>query len=155
MKLRKIGPKIDLNQINEIEIKLNVEFPPVYKDFLILNNGGYVDGFLVTPPFWEVNPESKNEYKQTSSPEYFYNINEILEEYEDNIDDPVIPDKYISIAYDSTGNKILLCLDNSESHGKVYFANHELYYSDTGFWVLTKISDNFSTFIDELHEFDE
>lgn len=150
-----IGKKIDNKEILEFEEKINGKLPDQYKNFLLANNGGYVDGYLVTPKFIEINPTTSEEFYQSTSPDRFYNIDELLEEYEDNLDDPVLPDSYISIAYDTGGNQIVICIDDSSENGKIYFANHELYDPLTGFWIMTKLYDSFNEFICSLHPFDE
>lgn len=155
MKMHDIGKKINNEEILKLEKKINGKLSDEYKDFLLENNGGYVDDYLVTSKFIENDSTASEKYYQSTSPDRFYNIDELLEEYEDNIYDPVLPDGYISIAYDTGGNQIVICIDDSSDNGKIYFANHELYDSLTGFWIITKLYDSFNEFINSLHPFEE
>ncbi len=155
MKLHDIGEKIDSEDIIQFEEKINGKLSDEYKKFLLENNGGYVDDYLVTPKFVEVNSSKSKRYYQSTSPDRFYDLDELLEEYEDNLDDPVLPNNYISIAYDTGGNQIVMCVENGIENGKIFFANHEIYDSLTGFWIMTKISDSFNEFVSSLHPFEE
>lgn len=125
MELRNSGNPVNNIQIATLKEKTSLKLPKEYERFLQLNNGGYVDGFFVTPKFIEIDPESGKAYSQSSNVEKFYSVDEILEEYEANQEDPAWDENYLPIAYDSSGNVFLLCLFEDENYGKVYFANHE------------------------------
>ncbi len=155
MKLHGIGEKIDDEKIIEFEEKINGKLSNEYKIFLMENNGGYLDDYLVTPKFIEVIPSNSERYYQSTSPDKFYSLEELLEEYEDNLDDQVLPDNYISIAYDTGGNQIVMYVADGEQNGEIYFANHELYDPLTGFWLMTKLSNTFNEFVQSLHPFEE
>ena len=63
----------------------------------------------------------------------------------------LIPEYYCPIADDSCGNEILLCTDENNKYGAVFFADHELFYEDESF-VITKLADSFEEFIHLLRE---
>jgi len=154
MELRNSGNPINNIQIATLKEKTSLKLPKEYERFLQLNNGGYVDGFFVTPKFIEIDPESGKAYSQSSNVEKFYSVDEILEEYEANQEDPAWDENYLPIAYDSSGNVFLLCLFEDENYGKVYFANHELFNPVTDFFVTTNIADSFDAFVDSLRPFE-
>lgn len=154
MELRNSGNPINNIQIATLKEKTSLKLPKEYERFLQLNNGGYVDDFFVTPKFIEIDPESGKAYSQSSNVEKFYSVDEILEEYEANQEDPAWDENYLPIAYDSSGNVFLLCLFEDENYGKVYFANHELFNPVTDFFVTTNIADSFDAFVDSLRPFE-
>ncbi len=154
MELRNSGNPVNNIQIATLKEKTSLKLPKEYERFLQLNNGGYVDGFFVTPKFIEIDPESGKAYSQSSNVEKFYSVDEILEEYEANQEDPAWDENYLPIAYDSSGNVFLLCLFENENYGKVYFANHELFNPVTDFFVTTNIADSFDAFVDSLRPFE-
>ena len=108
MELRNSGNPVNNIQIATLKEKTSLKLPKEYERFLQLNNGGYVDGFFVTPKFIEIDPESGKAYSQSSNVEKFYSVDEILEEYEANQEDPAWDENYLPIAYDSSGNVFLL-----------------------------------------------
>ena len=154
MELRNSGNPVNNIQIATLKEKTSLNLPKEYERFLQLNNGGYVDGFFVTPKFIEIDPESGEAYSQSSNVEKFYSVDEILEEYEANQEDPAWDENYLPIAYDSSGNVFLLCLFEDENYGKVYFANHELFNPVTDFFVTTNIADSFDAFVNSLRPFE-
>ena len=154
MELRNSGNPVNNIQIATLKEKTSLKLPKEYERFLQLNNGGYVDGFFVTPKFIEIDPESGKAYSQSSNVEKFYSVDEILEEYEANQEDPAWDENYLPIAYDSSGNVFLLCLFEDENYGKVYFANHELCNPVTYFFVTTNIADSFDAFVNSLRPFE-
>ena len=91
MELRNSGNPVNNIQIATLKEKTSLKLPKEYERFLQLNNGGYVDGFFVTPKFIEIDPESGKAYSQSSNVEKFYSVDEILEEYEANQEDPAMP----------------------------------------------------------------
>ena len=154
MELRNSGNPVNNIQIATLKEKTSLKLPKEYERFLQLNNGGYVDGFFVTPKFIEIDPESGKAYSQSSNVEKFYSVDEILEEYEANQEDPAWDENYLPIAYDSSGNVFLLCLFEDENYGKVYFANHELFIPVTDIFVTTNIAESFDAFVDSLRPFE-
>ena len=154
MELRNSGNPVNNIQIATLKEKTSLKLPKEYERFLQLNNGGYVDGFFVTPKFIEIDPESGKADSQSSNVEKFYSVDEMLEEYEANQEDPAWDENYLPIAYDSSGNVFLLCLFEDENYGKVYFANHELFNPVTDFFVTTNIADSFDAFVDSLRPFE-
>ncbi len=155
MKLRNSGNPVSNKQITNLEETVSAKLPEQYVRFLLLNNGGYIDGFLGTPKFVETDPESHEKYYQSSNVEKFYSVDEIIEEYEANKEDPAWEDRYLPIAYDSSGNVFLLYLFKDENYGKVYFANHEMFDPATDFFVKTNIAEDFDAFVNSLHPYEE
>jgi len=47
MKLSDSGNPVSNKQITDLEEKISAKLPEKYVHFLFLNNGGYVDGFLL------------------------------------------------------------------------------------------------------------
>lgn len=152
MNLHGSGAKVTeedlLNFENQIKGKLSEE----YKAFLLSTNGGYLDDFLVTPDFVEI--IDGEEFTQSINPDKFYDLSEVIEEYEVNLEDEVIHKGYIPIAYDSSGNLILLVAEIGEDNGKIFFANHEE-QDDDGIFILSKLADSFDEFIESLYPFEE
>lgn len=134
MKLVEVGEKLSSKDIKEMEGELNLSFPKDYKDFLLKTNGGM--------------PE--DEFEQGSDIHYFYDDNEIMESYENLVDEELIPDEYLPIACDSFDNQILLCLGKGDNYGTIYFADAESEESEDSGWVLSKVADSFTAFLGML-----
>ena len=109
MKLVEVGEKLSSKDIKEMEGELNLSFPKDYKDFLLKTNGGMPED-EVEFDFIENGTSDEDEFEQGSDIHYFYDDNEIMESYENLVDEELIPDEYLPIACDSFDNQILLCL---------------------------------------------
>ena len=155
MKLSDSGNPVSNKQIIDLEEKISSKLPEQYKNFLLRNNGGYIDGFFVTPTFIETDPESHEKYYQSSNIDKFYSLDEVIEEYEANKEDPAWEEIYLPVAYDSSGNVFLLYLGADDNYGKVYFANHEMFDPATDFFVTTNIAEDFDAFVNSLHPYEE
>ena len=84
----------------------------------------------------------------------FYSIDEILEEYRANQEEPAWDKNYLPIACDSSGNVFLLFLGEDDNYGKVYFANHEMFDPATDYFAITCIADNFDNFVNSLSPYE-
>ena len=56
--------------------------------------------------FIENGTSDQDEFEQGSDIHYFYDDNEIMESYENLVDEELIPDEYLPIACDSYDNQI-------------------------------------------------
>lgn len=144
-----VGEAITERDIREVEEELDVVFPDDYKAFLLKNNGGLPKDDIAVE-FVETDPSTNEKYQQGCDIQFFSELREVPEFYENLIGEELIPEKFISIACDSFGNEILLCADESEDYGKVYFGNHEMYHPETGQYVLSIIANSFSELLDKF-----
>ena len=120
MKLKNSSESITINEIIQLEKKMDIKLPGDYKDFLIKNNGGIPEETLMFS-FCEIDPENGRKYDIGTDIQNFSNINEIPFFYENLKGAGAIPEKYLSVACDSCGNEILLCVNEFENYGKVFF----------------------------------
>ncbi|WP_426370187.1 SMI1/KNR4 family protein [Pseudocolwellia sp. HL-MZ7] len=121
IEMESIGPKINSDDIKDLELKLNLKFPESYKRFLLECNGGEpverainfkikgnsFEGDYIAS-FYEVSDDTS------------YGINKNMENHGLNI-----PDKLIYIASTPAGNYFLLSLQE-DSYGNVFYKNHEV-----------------------------
>lgn len=149
MKLVEVGEKLSSKDIKEMEGELNLSFPKDYKDFLLKTNGGMPED-EVEFDFIENGTSDEEEFEQGSDIHYFYDNNEIIESYENLVDEELIPDEYLPIACDSFDNQILLCLGKGDNYGAIYFADAESEESEDSGWVLSKVADSFTAFLGML-----
>ena len=94
MKLVEVGEKLSSKDIKEMEGELNLSFPKEYKDFLLKTNGGMPED-EVEFDFIENGTSDEDEFEQGSDIHYFYDDNEIMESYENLVDEELIPDEYL------------------------------------------------------------
>lgn len=149
MKLVEVGEKLSSKDIKEMEGELNLSFPKDYKDFLLKTNGGMPED-EVEFDFIENGTSDEDEFEQGSDIHYFYDDNEIMESYENLVDEELIPDEYLPIACDSFDNQILLRLGKCDNYGAIYFADAESEESEDSGWVLSKVADSFTAFLGML-----
>lgn len=153
MELFEIGKIITEKDLNELETKLKVKFSMEYKAFLEKNNGGMPKEALGFR-FIEKDIETQKTWEQGSDIHYFYNVDEMLEAYENLTYECMIPNDYIPIACDSFGNNILLCLNLQKNYGGVFFANHEIEKTNKGFDNISFVANSFNEFLDSLYLID-
>ena len=154
--LNNSGNKLSLEEINNIQKKFSIHLPIDYQQFLLNNNGGYVQGFLCTPNFIMIDSNTNKHFTQTSNIDKFYSLEEAWDIWYDiTIDDPIVNDYFFPIAYDSSGNYFLIRTDRSNENGSVYFADHEMVDTKTGYLSISKIADSFTNFVNSLHPFEE
>jgi hypothetical protein len=133
------GKNIDLNEIAEVENKLNIIFPEDYKKCIIQNDGGYpaLDTFIVNG-----NEETFNNLLSIS------NVIEVYENIKDRLIDYIYP-----FAEDPFGN--FLCFDYRESNlVKIVFWEHEIAFIDKN-KAIYYVCNTFSELLISLYEFEE
>ena len=103
---------LSLKEIEKFELENNIKLTTQYKAFLIQNNGGYPE-----PSLFKISEEQGENVLNR-----FFSIDD-LRDYIDIYEDR-IPNGFIPIANDSSGNAI--CLGTREPyHEKIYFWDHE------------------------------
>ncbi|OUM59584.1 hypothetical protein PIROE2DRAFT_14830 [Piromyces sp. E2] len=145
MLLKDSGEKLSIKTIEKVEKELNIKFPQEYINFMLEHNGGRPLN-PVTFSFIEEDPETHKSFENNSDIHTFNQMEDIPTFYDNLISAEVIPKHYCPIANDSCGNEIVICLDNSEYHGILFFADHELCDSEEH-WILSKIANNFIDFV--------
>ena len=147
MKLTETGRKRSETDISGIEANLKLLFPKDYTAFLCKTNGG-VPEEDVEFSYPAAGPGCEEEQILGSDVQYFYNDTEAMEAYENLTAENLIAPAYFPIACDSFGNEILLSLCEKD-YGCVYFADCENETDDT-LWMLVKVANTFSEFVDSL-----
>lgn len=150
MKLIDAGEKITEREIAELEYSLNIQLPQEYKVFMVEHNGG-IPEMTTCFKFTERDSQTGETFDMESDIQNFSKLEELPVFYENLIGEAVIPAGYLSIACDSCGNEILLCADESENSGKIYFGNHEKFDPETNYYCLSIIADSFMKFINVLY----
>jgi SMI1 / KNR4 family (SUKH-1)/A nuclease of the HNH/ENDO VII superfamily with conserved WHH len=146
--------------LQNIETKKICELPKEYREFLLAYNGG--------KPYWNCF-EMANYFldgrSDFDSVRFFYSIcldsNAVTKNYDIfemmRVHQNRIPDELLTIATDSLGNEICLCV-KGEKYGKIFFWDHEE-ESPRGqepWWDnIYLIANNFTGFINGLCKFDE
>ena len=137
------------DRIQAFERKNNFKLPKDYSNFLLLNNGGYIEKgvFLI------------NDFQGYDKIEVFHGF-ELNNEYS-NLDYLVdmFPDRFIKniipVGRDGGGNYICLNVNEGEDYGKIYFYDHEVDNENndgTLNWDnLYLVADSFTEFIEKLH----
>lgn len=128
-KIKSPKDQLNLQDIEQVEKKLNVALPLSYKNFLLKYNGGRPapDGFDISWPENRINSETRRECSEdwrTSMVDWFLAIHEgessNFIKYNEITFKGRIPKETIAIAYDPGGNLILLGIFG-EQIGKVLF----------------------------------
>lgn len=153
MKLYNSGVEITEEDLLAVEENLRIKFPADYKAFIIKSNGGTpIDNLMFDFIDVVTNDENNSDIR-----EFFIFYKEENQKY-DNImtiyhimqNEEQIGRGYFPIADDSGGNTICICV-SGEDYGKVYFCDHELEDAETGHLVMSKISNSFTEFVDNLY----
>jgi len=139
-------PPADSAQIEEVEDRLGVTLPGDYKDLLMRNNGGYLQGNTLTPgsdysirQLFSAGVVDDPDVEDLESQATFYH---------EHADFP-IPADLLPIGEDEGGN--VICLKTSEDdNGAIYFWTHDAPADDDG---LTRIADSFSQFFERLQPY--
>lgn len=143
---------ITLNQITEIEQRINLVFPEAYKLHLLQQNGG-----RCKPNVFSFEQDGKitnsdiNWFLAIYGGKY-HNLWDDIDTYK--LDEKRLPTHILSIASDSCGN--LVCIScGADDYGCVYFWDHELEVDytesdDTDYSNLYLIAPNFNEFLDGL-----
>lgn len=147
---------ITLNQITEIEQRINLLFPEPYKKHLLKYNGGYCE-----PYAFSFEQDGKITH---SGIDWFFaiydgknhNLWEDINAYK--IEEKRLPTHMLPIAHDPLGN--LVCIScGADDYGCVYFWDHELEVDytesdDTDYSNLYLVACNFNEFLDGLVDID-
>ncbi|MBN2256593.1 MAG: SMI1/KNR4 family protein [Anaerolineaceae bacterium] len=141
---RPYGP-LSRNRLNNFERSLNITLPNDYKDFLLKYNGGQPKPSC----FWI------KQNQDGSGILNFYGLhdgNKYLSISTYKGKEPYgIPDSMIPIGEDGIGNYICISISN-DCYGVIYFLDHDIHpYNDhNSLKGITKIADNFTSFINSL-----
>jgi hypothetical protein len=128
-----------IDQIDRLEKRIEVNLPPLYKDFLIKYNGGVFNeslfeeatlGVLVASYFLPISESHENSMESE--------ISFFLKE---------IGGGYIPIAIDPGGNYFLIGCEKDNFDG-IYFWLHDRTFKDGA--RVNKISESFESFINNL-----
>ena len=147
--LNDIGEKINISQIEDFEKNIGKKLPDDFKEFMLENNGGCPEEELFTQNFNMINPETSEEITQSIDIAEFMSLNDIEFEYDEIIDTGDIPQGYLPFGYTSFDNLFLICL-NQDNYGAIYYVNHDFFDDSTGRFVISKICNSFSDFIESL-----
>ena len=155
MDFKNIGEQLYHDDIKKFEVRYALSLPEDYKRFLMERNGGTINGFYVTKEFNEKVPNINTGRKQQANVRRFFTLKKVAIVYADIIDDPVLPTGLLPIADDPFGNYFILSTNCDNEYGSIWFANHELWDEETGFWIYSKISDSFTDFLSSLSAFED
>lgn len=142
------GPPLSSEQLDEVEQRMGSAIPPVYREFLLQNNGGrpVPNAFLyrrsdgTTAGEGGVNTFLGIGDAESTDIEWHRSM------YEDRI-----PSNFFPIADDPGGN--LICLSTSgDDVGAVYFWDHEEESDPPTYDNVYFIAPDFQTFLDTLFE---
>lgn len=135
---------LDKNKFVSLMKEVNNSLPEEYINYLISYNGG-----TVSPACFDI---SEKEGATIVSAFYglhngpnFNRLDKVNETFKDRI-----ANNYFTIASDTTGNQICICLDGKDKDA-IYFWDHELEGSTD---CLIKISNSLGKFWDLLYEFE-
>jgi cell wall assembly regulator SMI1 len=153
MKFLDVGSQLTNESIARFESELEIELPQDYKRFLLENNGGEPQGNWAFD-FFEFNVPDKT----SSIIRYFYKVfdnqthevDDLKSIYKALVGSGQILKKYLPIAEDPFGNIIFLGVDK-KNFDNVVFGNAELEDPETGYLVMSIISNNFSEFLNSLY----
>ncbi len=138
-------------QIKELEDKLNLDFPSLYKNHLLKFNGGRCEpNIFIFEEEGKLTKSSVDWFLAVYDGEYD-NLEDYCNTYK--IGEKRMPETIFPIAHDPGGN--LICMDASD--GKIYFWNHEkeVDYSqsdDNDRSNLYFVEENLDDFISNLRE---
>jgi len=144
------GTPLTDDMIREFEANFDIKLPDDYVEFMKLHNGGYVRGNLVFDfiELGDTEPTGTVLRRFLS----FSDEQNGLSRVRERIVDDEAPPSLLLIADDVFGNPIFIGV-SGDDYGKVIFGNHELEDSETGYLVMSPISDSFSAFIDALYPY--
>lgn len=138
---------LTLEKLDEVQQRLQLEFPAEYREFLLKYNGG-----KPTPNTFTFTDHSG---KQSDSLVHYFlaiygnHIDDLAVEYSDLLSDERILPHLVPIANDPFGNLIVLSV-GGEDQGKVYFWDHEIEPETVGYENMSLIADSFTEFLNML-----
>lgn len=133
--------------VSAAEQRLQVVFPPEYREFLFKHNGG-----RPSPNVFEFQDPDGDE--ADSLVNFFFSIyegpvNNLENKYRGFVSDERLLPHFLPIAGDPFGN--LICLSvGGEDRGKVYFWDHEIEPDTAGYENMSLLANSFTEFIDML-----
>lgn len=143
------------HEIRKIEKMLDCKFPEMYKDFLVVCNGGYPsekDFFpMLEKTFYGESSGSIGRMFSTDEGE-FYNLIR-----ENNTYKSRLPKHLLAIGENGMGDLICLCMEG-ENYGKVYFWDHNWEAEDgeePTYRNVHLIANSFKDFINSLYKENE
>ena len=145
MKLRNTGIPLIIDDIIEVEKRMDLLFPTEFKDFYLQHNGGNPE----RNKYYKWNKESQtriNSFERitkegTAGPEELYKNMVRLESY--------LPIGIIPFANDDTGN--MFCISARENdYGHIYYCDNENASIDDQEECLTLLDKSLKHFIDNL-----
>lgn len=144
MNFLKTGPSITLEEIKEVENKLNINFPREFIDHYLKYNGGVPENGKY---LW---PEGGKTKIRFSSIKYEGFVNNLEESYEDLVlTESYLPSGIVPFANDEGGN--LFCISTrKEDYGVVYYCNNDHYNTSNKEECFTQLDKSFRHFIDSL-----
>ena len=147
---------ITINQITEIEQRINLVFPEAYKLHLLQHNGGYCEPYVFSFQQDGRITNSGIDWFLAIYDGKYHNLWDYIDTYK--IDEKRLPTHILPIAHDPGGN--LICIScGADDYGCVYFWEHELEVDytesdDTDYSNLYLIAPNFNEFLDGLVDID-
>jgi len=144
------GTPLTNDMIIEFEAKFEIKLPDDYVEFMKLHNGGYVQGNMVFD-FIELGDTEPTGTVLRCFLSFSDEQNGLSRVRERIVNDEA-PPSLLLIADDVFGNPIFIGVSGDDI-GKVIFGNHELEDPETGYLVMSPISDSFNEFIGALHPF--
>jgi cell wall assembly regulator SMI1 len=149
MKMRKTGVPLTGETISGFEAQLKMQLPKDYRDFMLSNNGGtpeedWVFDFIEAG---DSTPTSSVIRKFLSISDEYSSIGKA---YARLVNSKEISPNLLPIAGDPGGNYIFLSV-SGEDCGKIYFGDHEIEDSNTGFIALSLVADSFSNFLENFY----
>ena len=147
--------------VSEKEISIFKEenkiwFPKDYLNFILKFNGAEK---IEPRTFYFVNPKLYShipEYRQSSYIECLYSLNTPPNKNTYSVTENIrlkqnrIPPGFIPIGRDTGDNEICLCLLEGPDYGAIYFWDHEFEEEKPTINNMTKISESFSNFLENL-----
>lgn len=139
-------PKLEVSQIEEWELRNNIEIPLVYREYLLEYNAGY---FIPEPNVFDVPKMGRFALANfLGLSDDIYGLAYALKVYRNRF-----PDKYFPIANDVVGNLILMG-QSEKNHGQIFFWYHEM-EQDTGKKPyeknIFKVSKTLKDFVNSLY----
>jgi cell wall assembly regulator SMI1 len=156
MLLENSGPQLTNDDLDGFEKEYQVSLPQDYRHFMLEHNGGDRAEFMVFDFIETGYGDNSTDMREFNS----IHIGEVQEQ--NDIRRPLMivraegyaPSYFIPIGNDSGGSPIFLAA-GSEDIGCVYIANDNYEDTETGYFVMSKVADSFTEFIDMLYTDEE
>lgn len=153
MKIIGSGVALTEDMILELENQFSIKLPQDYKEFMLRYNGGKPDGNWGFD-FFEKGTNSKTgsiiRYFEVLYTEETMKFDDLKAGYVALVESGQIPCNLLPIADDPFGNIIFISV-KGDDYGLVYFGNHELEATETGYLVMSQIANSFTEFTEMLY----